>query len=71
MNWKLLSLAALGFVLIGCDGKKEEKKEGEAKPAEVAPVAPVEEPKADEAKPAEVAPVAPSETPVPEGKKPE
>jgi len=72
MNWKLLSLAALGFVLTGCDGKKEEKNE--TKPAEApaapaqAPAAPAQAPKADEVRPAEPAP---AEMPAPEEKKPE
>jgi hypothetical protein len=54
MNWKLLSLAALGFVLTGCDGKKEEKKADEPKPMETAPaVLGTEEHKGHEAKPTE------------------
>jgi hypothetical protein len=71
MNWKLLSLAVLGVVLTGCDGKKEEKKTDEPKPMETAPAAPsTEEHKAEEAKPAE--PAAPTETPAaPEEKKAE
>jgi hypothetical protein len=70
MNWKLLSLAVLGLVLTGCDGKKEEKKADEAKPMENAPaVLDTPEHKEGEAKPAEPAPV---ETPaVPEEKKAE
>ena len=68
MNWKLLSLAALGVVLIGCDSKKEEKKVEEPKAAEAAP-APTEKPKADEARPTE--PAAPAEKHAQEEKKPE
>lgn len=34
MNWKLLSLAALGLTLVACDGKEEKTKTVETKPLE-------------------------------------
>ncbi|MCE3231074.1 MAG: hypothetical protein K0R76_158 [Alphaproteobacteria bacterium] len=43
MNWKFLSIALLGFTLVACDGKKEEKKAGEATPPDA--VMKAEEPK--------------------------
>jgi hypothetical protein len=57
MNWKLLSVTLVGFALVACDGKKEEKKAEEATPPEAVKV---EEPKPAEAAPA---PEAPKEEP--------
>jgi hypothetical protein len=57
MNWKFLSITLLGFTLVACDGKKEEKKASEMPPPGAAMK--VEEPKVNTPLPAE----APKEEP--------